>query len=286
MKVNRKIFDAHSHIGTMIPYKYYGLPEPIQPTWFEFEDAKAVIKDMDAFGVERRMLISNYGIPDSTQPFTLQPLVQDACEHNDRFVGAIWCSPMFKDKPLVDEALKHAGDKGIKALKVTCLLGGSYKPSDWDADTRAHWDHMVDVCEQNNLVFHMHTSPGGSSDISNEIEFIKLYGKRIKIYVVHFGGGVSGHIKFGPQFIGLVKEGYKIWGDFTWSVGFGPRWMLHTLQETGECWDRFLFASDTPWSDFWGEYYKLEGCDVSEELKNRIFYQNAVDLYDSCGRKR
>ena len=70
MKVNRKIFDAHSHIGTMIPYKYYGLPEPIQPTWFEFEDAKAVIKDMDAFGVERRMLISNYGIPDSTQPLT------------------------------------------------------------------------------------------------------------------------------------------------------------------------------------------------------------------------
>lgn len=286
MKANRRVFDAHSHIGEMAPFRYYGLPEPVNPTLIEYKDAAAMIKHMDAHGVERQMVISNYGIPDSAQPFTLNPLVVDSCEHNDRLVGAIWVSPMLKDKERVEEALKHAGDKGIKALKVTCLLGGTYKVSDWDADTRAHWDQMVDVCEANNLVFHMHTSPAGGSDISNELEFIKEYGKRIKIYVVHFGGGVSGHIKYAPQFLGLVKEGYKIYGDFTWSVGFGPRWMLHMVQESGEAWDRFMFSSDTPWSDFWGEYYKIEGADISEELKNRIFYQNAVDLYENCGRKR
>jgi predicted TIM-barrel fold metal-dependent hydrolase len=61
--------------------------------------------------------------------------------------------------------------------------------------------------------------------------------------------------------------------------------MLSELQRTGEAWDRIMFASDTPWSDFWSEYYRIENADISEELKHRIFYQNAADLYDSCGRK-
>jgi hypothetical protein len=31
--------------------------------------------------------------------------------------------------------------------------------------------------------------------------------------------------------------------------------------------------------DFWGEYYKIAGQPVSEELKNRILHQNFEDLY-------
>ena len=284
MKVQRRVFDAHSHIGEMALYPYYGLP-PVNPTVIEYKDAAAMIKHMDDHGIERQMVISNYGIPDSSQPFTLNPLVVDAVEHNDRLVGAIWVSPLLKDKERVREALQHAGDKGIKALKTTCLLGGTYKVEDWDAETRAHWDELVNACEKNNLVFHCHTSPGGTSDISNMVTFIREYGKRIKIYVVHMGGGVSGNIKIVPVFFDLVREGYKVYGDFTWSPGFGSRWMLHELQERGEALDRIMFASDTPWSDFWSEFYRFENADISEELKNRLFYQNATDLYDSCGTR-
>ena len=39
----------------------------------------------------------------------------------------------------------------------------------------------------------MPTSPGGSSDINNFIPMVEEYGKRCKIHLVHFGGGVSGH---------------------------------------------------------------------------------------------
>ena len=35
MKVTRRVFDAHTHIGEMAPYRYYGLPEPVNPTLFE-----------------------------------------------------------------------------------------------------------------------------------------------------------------------------------------------------------------------------------------------------------
>ena len=40
-----------------------------------------------------------------------------------------------------------------------------------------------------------------------------------------------------------------------------------------------LFASDEPWSDFWGEYYKIAGQPVGKELKDRILYQNFEALY-------
>jgi len=284
MKVQRRVFDAHSHIGELGPYPYYGLPTPVNPTVIEYKDTAAMIKHMDDHGVERQMVIANYGIPDSSQPFTLNPLVLDSTEHDDRFVGALWVSPLLKDQERNRESLQHVGDKGIKALKATCLLGGTYKVDDWDAETRANWDELVDACEANNLIFHLHTSPGGTSDISNMLTFIREYGKRIRIYVVHMGGGVSGNIKYVPVFFDLVREGYKVYGDFTWSPGFGSRWMLDELQKRGEAWDRILFASDTPWSDFWSEYYRIENADISEELKDRLFYQNAADLYESCGR--
>ena len=286
LRVTRRCFDAHSHIGSMAPWKYYGSPIEIDPTVIHYPTYKDMLKHMDHIGVERQMVISDYGQPVPEQPFGLNPVVVDACEHDDRFVGAIWTSPLLKMWDQNREAVKHAGDKGVKALKITCLLGGTYKVSEWDEDTKKMWEELVDTVEANNLVFHMHTSPAGGSDISNLMEFIQAYGKRIRIYVVHMGGGTSGHLKWVPKFLDYVDQGYKIYGDMTWSVGFGPRMMLHTLQESGKAWDRMLFASDTPWSDFWAEYYRIEGADISDELKDRIFYQNAVDLYDSCGRDK
>lgn len=43
--------------------------------------------------------------------------------------------------------------------------------------------------------------------------------------------------------------------------------------------DRVLFGSDEPWSDFWGEYYKIEGLGLPEDLKNKVFWENAEKLY-------
>ena len=38
--------------------------------------------------------------------------------------------------------------------------------------------------------------------------------------------------------------------------------------------DRVLFASDEPWSDFWSEYWKINGAPVSREAQRTILYQN------------
>ena len=65
------------------------------------------------------------------------------------------------------------------------------------------------MCEKHDLMFHFHTSPGGNSDINNFIPLVEKYGKRCKIYLVHFGGGVSGHIKLVPKFLQWVERGLQ-----------------------------------------------------------------------------
>jgi predicted TIM-barrel fold metal-dependent hydrolase len=101
----------------------------------------------------------------------------------------------------------------------------------------------------------------------------------VKIHIVHFGGGVSGHIKLVPRFLAWVEQGYKVYTDTTWAIGFGARWLLTEIEKSGVGADRVLFASDEPWSDFWGEYYKIAGADVSQELKDRVLYRNFEELY-------
>ena len=176
--------------------------------------------------------------------------------------------------------MKLATESRVVALKTTFLLGGNPDPGSWDEETAALADEIFDVCEKHDLMFHFHTSPGGNSDINNFVPLVEKYGKRCKIYLVHFGGGVSGHIKLVPKFLQWVRDGYKVYTDTSWAVGFGARWLLTEIEKQGVGGDRVFFGSDEPWSDFDSEYWKLNGVrDISQELKDRVFWQNYEEAY-------
>jgi predicted TIM-barrel fold metal-dependent hydrolase len=182
------------------------------------------------------------------------------------------------------KALKLASESRVVALKTTFLLGGNPDPGSWDDETRAIADECFDVCEQHDLIFHFHTSPGGNSDISNFIPLVERYGQRCKIYLVHFGGGVSGHIRLVPKFLQWVQDGYKVYTDTSWAIGFGARWLLTEIENTGVGGDRVFFGSDEPWSDFDSEYWKINGIrTISQELKERVFWRNYEELYAGRG---
>jgi predicted TIM-barrel fold metal-dependent hydrolase len=278
-KVRGKVIDAHSHIGEMAAWRFYNLAEPVKPTVYEFATPQDYLRQLDSVGVERGLVLPNYGIPVQEQPFSLNELVLDAAQNNDRVVGGLWVSFLPQNKELTLKTLELAGERGIVALKTTFLLGGNPDPNSWDDDTREIAEACFDAAERHDLVFHFHTSPGGNSDINNFIPLVEKYGKRVKVYLVHFGGGVSGHIKLVPQFLDWVEQGYKVYCDTTWTIGFGPRWLMTEIERRGVGEDRVLFASDEPWSDFWGEYWKINGAPVGDELKTRILHQNFEDLY-------
>jgi predicted TIM-barrel fold metal-dependent hydrolase len=283
-RVPRRVIDGHSHIGEMGGWKYYGAPEPVHPTVYEFSDVKAYLVDhLDRYGVERGLVLPNYGHPVQEQAFGLNPVVLDAAASSDRVTGGLWVSFLPQNKELTMEALKHAGESGIVALKTTFLLGGTPNPEEWDDDTKEIAEACFDAAEAHDLVFHFHTSPGGASDINNYVPMIERYSKRVKTHLVHFGGGTSGHIKLGRWFLDWVEQGYKVYADTTWAVGFGTRFLLTEIERRGVGQDRVLFASDEPWSDFMGEYWKIEGAPVSKELKERVFVTNFEELYGDKG---
>ncbi|MGH9103456.1 MAG: amidohydrolase family protein [Acidimicrobiales bacterium] len=278
-RVTRQVIDGHSHIGELAPWKFYDLREPVKPTVYDFPTTKDYLGHLDRYGVERGLVISNYGVPVQDQPFSLNPLVIDSSEASDRLCGALWVSFLPQNRALTREALRHAGETRIVALKTTFLLGGSPNPETWDEETAELAEACFSAAEEHDLVFHFHTSPGGSSDLNNFIPLVERYGKRVKLYLVHFGGGVSGHIRLVPRFLDWVEEGFKVYTDTTWAIGFGSRWLLTEIERRGVGADRVIFASDEPWSDFWGEYWKIEGTKVSDELKDRIFARNFEELY-------
>jgi len=278
-RVPRRVIDGHSHIGELAAWRFYDLKEPVKPTVYEFATTADYTAHLDRLGVERALVIPNYGIPVQDQPFTLNALVLDATQAEDRLCGALWVSILPQNKERTLETLKHVGEQGIVALKTTFLLGGNPNPETWDAETTELAEACFAAAEEHDLVFHLHTSPGGASDISNFIPLVERYGKRVKLQLVHFGGGVSGHIRLVPRFLDWVEEGYKVYTDTTWSVGFGARWLLTDIERRGVGGDRVIFASDEPWSDFSSEYWKIAGAPVSEELKERVFHRNFEDLY-------
>ena len=279
-RVKGRVIDAHSHIGEMDAWKFYDLAEPVKPTVYEFSSLEDYRDNhLDRFGVERGLILPNYGIPVQEQPFSLNSLVLDAVKSSDRVPGGLWVSFIPQNREMTLEALSHAGEDGIVALKTTFLLGGSPNPEQWDEDTKEIAEACFDAAAQHDLVFHFHTSPGGNSDISQFIPMVEKYGKQVKIYLVHFGGGVSGHIRLVHRFLDWVEQGFKVYTDTTWAIGFGPRWLLTEIEKRGVGHDRVLFASDEPWSDFWGEYYKIAGAPVSQELKDRILSRNFEELY-------
>lgn len=281
MKVLRNVFDAHSHIGPMAPWKYYDLEEPMNPTVLDYPDVEAYLAHMDKYGIKKALVCPNYGIPVHEQPFSLNPLVIEAVKKSDRLLGGIWVSNLPRNKELTLEALKLASEPGIACLKMTYLLGGNPDPDKYDAEAEELTELIVSTCEKYDLTLQTHSSSGGGSDISNYYRFVEKYGKRIRIHIIHLGGGVSGHIKMVPKFIKWVKEGYQVYTDGCWAVGFSVRFLLDEIAKAGVGEDRILWGSDEPWSDLPSEYWKWEGTDISDELKNKIFWENAERVYGS-----
>jgi len=232
-KVKGRVIDAHSHIGEMAAWKFYNLKEAVKPTVYEFADASAYLHHLDGVGAERGLILPNYGIPVQSQPFSLNDLVLESVQSNERLVGGLWVSFLPQNKEMTLKTLQSAGEDGIVALKTTFLLGGNPDPATWDDDTKEIAEACFAAVEQHNLVFHFHTSAGGTSDINNFIPMVEKYGKRVKIYLVHFGGGVSGHIKLVPQFLDWVEQGYQVYCDTTWTIGFGARWLMTEIERRG-----------------------------------------------------
>ena len=80
---------------------------------------------MDAEGTERALVMPNYGVPDPAVAFSFNEPCVEAAARDDRIRAALWVSPLARDaEARTRKALALAGEPGVRALKLSFLLGG------------------------------------------------------------------------------------------------------------------------------------------------------------------
>jgi predicted TIM-barrel fold metal-dependent hydrolase len=271
----RWIADAHRHLGVLPAYPFYGGP-PVDPAPTARATIAELIADMDSEGTERALVIPNYGVPDPDIAFSFNELVVEAAGQDDRIRAALWVSAKPSDAGRTARALALAGQPGVRALKLSFLLGGKVA----DADARPQLNAIFAAAREHDLVVHVHTSPGAASDIDEIGGLVDRYGDAVAIHLVHFGGGMSGHVKLaGSRFFDWIEAGKRVYTDLSWSIGFAPGWLAAEIGRRGIGHDRVLFASDQPWGDYAGEYAKLAAVTGDGELARRVFRGTFQELY-------
>lgn len=271
-----RIRDAHRHIGVLPAYPFYG-GEPVRPDVRARATVDELLADLDAEGTERALVLPNYGVPDPDVGFAFNELVCEAAARDDRIRAGLWVSPKPGDVDRTAEALRLAGEPGVRALKLSFLLGGD--PT--DAECADGLDTIFAAAREHGLVVHVHTSPGsGGSDIDRVGTLVDRYADDVAVHLVHFGGGMSGHIKLvGGRFFDWIEAGKRVYTDLSWAIGFAPHWLASEIDRRGIGGDRVLFASDQPWGDFEGEYARMNGAVGGRELSTLIFRETFDGLY-------
>jgi uncharacterized protein len=270
------VFDAHRHIGVLPEYPFYGGP-PVSPDTTARATVRRLVADLDAEGTERALVLPNYGVPDPAVAFSFNELVIEAAQADDRIRAGLWVSPRPEDERRTEHALALAGERGVRALKLSFLLGGRAS----DPACRPLLDRIFGTAERLGLVVHVHTSPGAASDIDEVGNLVEWYADRVPVHLVHFGGGMSGHIKLaGSRFFDWITAGRRVYTDLSWAIGFAPYWLAREIERRGIGHDRVLFASDQPWGDFSGEFARLSAAAGGGELGELVFRDTFAALYD------
>ncbi|MCW2778666.1 MAG: amidohydrolase 2 [Frankiales bacterium] len=268
--------DAHRHVGRLPAYPFYGGPA-VDPAPHAPATVAELLADLDRDGVERALVLPNYGVPDPALSFALNELVLEAAAKDDRISAALWTSPLPRDAERTAAALSLAGETGVRALKLSFLLGGDVD----DPDCQPGIEQVFAAARAHDLVVHVHTSPGAASDIDRVGTLVDRYGDDVAIHLVHFGGGASGHIKLcSGRFLDWVEQGKRVYTDLSWAIGFAPRWIAAEIERRGLGHDRVLFASDEPWGDTPGELARMSAAFGDGELARHAFSQSFSDLYD------
>jgi predicted TIM-barrel fold metal-dependent hydrolase len=271
----RLVHDSHRHLGVLPAYPFYGGP-PVHPDIGARATIAELVADLDTEGTERALVIPNYGVPDPKIAFSFNELCVEAAAGDDRITAALWVSPMPADAQRTEAALRLAGEPGVRALKMSFLLGGRAS----DPACRPGLDRIFSAAMAHDLVVHVHTSPGAASDIDEVGKLVAAYGDMVDIHLVHFGGGMSGHIKLvGSRFFDWIEAGKRVYTDLSWAIGFAPRWLAAEIDRRGIGADRVLFASDEPWGDHEGERARLASAVGDGDLADLMFRDTFTKLY-------
>jgi len=281
MKIERKVFDAHFHIGvhgTQLSVDGYVTPLKTEDEHSTYEDCQKYLRKNNIYG---GLIVPTY-ISNQKAAFDYNKLIIEGLMNNekDNIYGGLWVSPLNKIMEFTIDTLNGLPKKRVKALKMSANAweGMSVSPSSWTKEIKSNMDFIIQKAIDFGLVIHFHTGER-VNDVDKFDDFLTEYGSAIRIQFVHMGETLTGAFRFIPNFIKWLNKGYDIYCDTSMVPGFAVRWILKEIEVIEDGFDRLLFATDSPWESFLSEYWKIEDLKISEELKEKIFWRNFVHLY-------
>ena len=240
--------DAHRHLGVLPAYPFYGGPA-VTP------DVRARPRSPSCSPTSTpRAPSARWSCPTTACPTPTWRSASTSCASR-RPRRTTGCAPGCGSRPgrrtrqRTEKALALAGEAGVRALKLSFLLGGraddpACRPElDGSSPRRAARPGRARAHLARRRLRHR---PGRHAG--------RRYGDDVAIHLVHLGGGMSGHIKLiGGRFFDWIAAGKRVYTDPSWAIGFAPRWLAAEIERRGIGHDRVLFASDEPWGDHAGE---------------------------------
>ncbi len=280
MKPPRRVFDAHFHIGPYGTQTAFGrivTPIPAAHDHHAGADCAAYLRRHDLAG---GVVVPTY-LEDQHAAFAYNRLLLDAVTRHETLYGGLWVSPLPEVETWNREALALLPHPGIRALKMASntWLPFGINPSTWSTRIRRNVEEILDAAAMHGLVLHCHTGYLPGADPLDFDAFLRRYGDRATYQLVHLGEAIAPAFRFVPRFVEWIEAGYDVYTDTSVVPGFAPGWLLAELDRRNLGFGRLLFATDTPWGRFPSEYWKVEGLDIDEPLKDRLFYENAARLY-------
>ena len=191
--------------------------------------------------------------------------------HGDELIPLGSIHPHAEDPAAELARLKAAGICGIK-------LHPDYMSIDFD---HPNFDPILGLCEASNVFVITHAgfdplSPNHLHCTPAMVRRVMDRHPQLKLVVAHMGG-----MNCEEEALSLLC-GQNIYLD-TSLLTYRPnkeKLMYKILLSHHP--DRLLFATDTPWTDAGGEMEAIKRAPLSEEMKRKIFFENALNLLRSC----
>jgi predicted TIM-barrel fold metal-dependent hydrolase len=290
MEVQRRVFDAHFHLGTWGTRRYF--EQEIQPMCMpgraayapgtEHRDPQDCLRYFEAYGLAGGIATPNYVAPDPR--YSLIDLNTMMCEGVHQIAslyGAIFASPISADMPFTREALGRCDHPKIRAMKLTATNWPpcSPDPETWTSEFTSNMEELLECARDRHLVLQFHTGFANSQPQDFD-RFLHQYGEGLSVHFAHSGEAVWPSFQFVALFPQWLTHGFDVYGDTSLCPGFVMPWLIRELERVEGGMDRILFATDSPWGVLPAEYWKIECLDVPDETKDRIFFDNAARLYD------
>ncbi len=279
METRLRVFDAHFHVRTWGQGDYHGYR--IQPLIREHRDFRDRKNYLESHGIERGLVVPTY-LKNQEITFTYNQLIYECVENVESLLGGLWVSPLPEVMTLTRKAVENISSPKIKVLKISSKTweSSSFDPDSWDGKFRENIEYILNEAATRDLTLQMHTGSGNADPVKLD-QFMKVYGKRGRYHLVHMGESTGEIMKFVPRFVDWIEKGYDVYTDQVAAPTFGLTWLIRELERRNAGFERIVFGTDSPWSSFESEYWKIEGLETSGKTKDMILFGNASSLYDS-----